>query len=55
MNKRALAFAASMLACLLVAWLGGYDFDRRAPDVAFGALFMICISAWVSACPLFDD
>lgn len=55
MNKRVVAFAASMATFAGLAWLCGYDFDQRSPGVAIGALFAICVSAWVAACPLIDD
>ena len=35
MIKRALIFVASMAVVAGIAWVGGYDFDRRGPDAAF--------------------
>ena len=35
MIKRALIFVASMAVVAVIAWVGGYDFDRRGPDAAF--------------------
>lgn len=29
----------------LVAWLGGYDFDHRSPDVAAAAVFAFTFAA----------
>lgn len=34
MIKRALIFVASMAVVAAIAWVGGYDFDRRGPDAA---------------------
>ena len=34
MIKRALIFVASMAVVAGIAWVGGYDFDRRGPDAA---------------------
>ena len=34
MIKRALIFVASMTVMCGIAWVGGYDFDRRGPDAA---------------------
>jgi hypothetical protein len=34
MIKRALIFVASMAVAAGIAWVGGYDFDRRGEDVA---------------------
>ena len=34
MIKRALIFVTSMAVVAGIAWVGGYDFDRRGPDAA---------------------
>ena len=34
MIKRALIFVASMAVVAAIAWVGGYDFDRRGADAA---------------------
>ena len=34
MSKRALIFVASMAVVAVIAWVGGYDFDRRGADAA---------------------
>ena len=34
MIKRALIFVASMAVVAGIAWVGGYDFDRRGADAA---------------------
>ena len=34
MIKRALIFVTSMAVVAAIAWVGGYDFDRRGPDAA---------------------
>ena len=36
MIKRALIFVASMAVVAGIAWVGGYDFDRRGPDAKNG-------------------
>lgn len=34
------------LACF-IAWTGGYDFDKRHPDVAFGAMMAIMFGGFL--------
>ena len=58
MIKRALIFVASMTVVAGIAWVGGYDFDRRGADAAA----LLCLGLWLSfaasICPykeLFSD
>jgi hypothetical protein len=45
MKKKSIFVAAAVLAlCAFIAWLCGYDFDRRGPDVAYGFV----LSFWVA-------
>lgn len=34
-----------------VAWCGGFDFDRRTPDVALWAFVTIIVAIWIAAIP----
>ena len=58
MIKRALIFVASMTVAAVIAWVGGYDFDRRGPDAAILLIFGLGLSFVSSICPykeLFSD
>ena len=58
MIKRALIFVASMAVVAGIAWVGGYDFDRRGEDVAILLFFGLLLSFIASICPhkvLFSD
>jgi len=55
MIKRALIFVTSMAVVAGIAWVGGYAFDSRSPEVAFYALLAVCLSAWVAVGFPFDD
>ena len=58
MIKRALIFVASMAVVAVIAWVGGYDFDRRGEDVAILLFFGLLLSFIASICPykeLFSD
>ena len=58
MIKRALIFVASMTVMCGIAWVGGYDFDRRGEDVAILLFFGLGLSFVASICPykvLFSD
>ena len=58
MIKRALIFVASMAVVAVIAWVGGYDFDRRGMDAAALLLFGLWLSFAASICPykdLFSD
>ena len=58
MIKRALIFVASMTVVAVIAWVGGYDFDRRGPDAAVVLIFGLGLSFVASICPykeLFSD
>ena len=58
MIKRALIFVASMTVVAVIAWGGGYDFDRRWPDAAVLLIFGLGLSFVASICPykeLFRD
>lgn len=58
MIKRALIFVASMTVMCGIAWVGGYDFDRRGPDAAFLLAIGLWLSFVASICPykvLFSD
>ena len=46
--KAVLAFVVTLLAGLFVVWCGGYNFDARNYDVAFGALALLVVS-WFAA------
>jgi hypothetical protein len=49
MKKILLSVAALVAICLLsvlIAWLGGYNFDRRGYDVAMWSVLTLCIAAW---------
>ena len=39
----AAGFIAAFFASLLIWWLSGYNFDTRAPEVAFGAVFVLSV------------
>ena len=58
MIKRALIFVASMAVVAGIAWVGGYDFDRRGGDAAALLIFGLGLSFVASICPykeLFSD
>ena len=58
MIKRALIFVASMAVVAAIAWVGGYDFDRRGADAAFLLAVGLGLSFVASICPykvLFSD
>jgi len=58
MIKRALIFVASMTVVAGIAWVGGYDFDRRGADAAAMLIFGLGLSFVASICPykeLFSD
>jgi hypothetical protein len=58
MIKRALIFVASMAVAADIAWVGGYDFDRRGADAAVLLIFGLGLSFVASICPykeLFSD
>ena len=58
MIKRALIFVASMAVVAVIAWVGGYDFDRRGADAAVLLIFGLGLSFVASICPykeLFSD
>ncbi len=58
MIKRALIFVASMTVVAGIAWVGGYDFDRRGSDAAAMLIFGLGLSFVASICPykeLFSD
>ena len=58
MIKRALIFVASMAVVAGIAWVGGYDFDRRGPYAAVLLIFGLGLSFVASICPykeLFSD
>lgn len=58
MIKRALIFVASMTVVAVIAWVGGYDFDRRGVDAAVLLIFGLGLSFVASICPykeLFSD
>lgn len=42
--KPALAFVGTALVGLFVVWCGGYNFDTRNVDVAFGVLAILAAS-----------
>lgn len=39
-----LTFTVSLSFCAIIAWLGGFNFDQRTPDVAFGFTISILFS-----------
>ena len=43
MAKPITAFVAAFLFCWLVAWVGGFNFDQRNQDVAFGLVIATLI------------
>ena len=51
MIKRALIFVASMAVMCGIAWVGGYDFDRRGPDAAAMLFCGLLLSFVVSIFP----
>ena len=51
MIKRALIFVASMAVVAAIAWVGGYDFDRRGPDAAVLLFFGLGLSFVASIFP----
>jgi len=58
MIKRALIFVASMAVVAVIAWVGGYDFDRRGADAAAMLFSGLLLSFIASICPykeLFGD
>jgi hypothetical protein len=58
MIKRALIFVASMTVVAGIAWVGGYDFDRRGADAAAMLFSGLLLSFIASICPykeLFGD
>lgn len=58
MIKRALIFVASMAVVAAIAWVGGYDFDRRGADAAAMLFCGLLLSFVASICPykeLFSD
>ena len=58
MIKRALIFVTSMAVVAVIAWVGGYDFDRRGVDAAVLLIFGLGLSFVASICPykeLFSD
>ena len=54
MIKRALIFVASMTVVAGIAWVGGYDFDRRGPDAAVLLIFGLGLSFVASIFPYKD-
>lgn len=53
--KRVLAFVVVLAFAAVIAWLGGYDFDKRNPDVAFFVVMSAILAALIAACPYFDE
>ena len=51
MIKRALIFVASMTVVAAIAWVGGYDFDRRGADAAAMLFFGLGLSFVASIFP----
>ena len=45
--KPIIAAAITGAVSVFIFWLGGYDFDRRGPDVAWGAGIIIVIMIFV--------
>lgn len=41
------AAIVAILCCCFNAWLGGYNFDHRGPDVATGAALSFLVASWV--------
>lgn len=58
MIKRALIFVASMAVMSGIAWVSGYNFDRRGEDAAALLFSGLLLSFVASICPykeLFSD
>ena len=58
MIKRALIFVASMAVMSGIAWVSGYNFDRRGADAAALLFSGLLLSFVASICPykeLFSD
>ena len=51
MIKRVLIFVTSMAVVAGIAWVGGYDFDRRGPDAAVLLFFGLGLSFVASIFP----
>ena len=43
-----LVFVACLTICGFIAWSGGYDFDKRSPDVAMALMMAIWASAFAA-------
>jgi uncharacterized membrane protein YvlD (DUF360 family) len=48
-------FVIVITVSLIVAWLAGYNFDKRGIDVACWAAVTLCLSAWVAMIPYSDE
>jgi hypothetical protein len=49
--KSTALFIAMLVLCALTAWLGGYDFDYRSPDVAAGFVMALIVATIVAVMP----
>lgn len=45
-------FVGAMLICAGIAWLGGFDFDRRGVWVAYCTVCSLALSAWLAMIPM---
>lgn len=50
-TKRILAFVGVLLLSAGIAWLSGYNFDKRSPDVAFCAAMALVLSLTAATFP----
>ena len=48
---RAILFVVTCLLGAFLMWLGGYDFETRNPLVAYGALLIMFLAAWMASFP----
>lgn len=51
MTYRHILFIVSLLCCPLLAWIGGFNFDERSPEVAIGVVFSILIAISIVTYP----
>ena len=51
MKLRCLVFVATLLVCAALAWLGGYDFDKRNGWVAYCSAMSLMAAAIAASWP----
>ena len=55
MKKRITAAIATLCVLAALAWIGGFDFDKRDPFVAYFTGLALVIAAFVASAPSLGD